>query len=76
MTATKTETLSKEELLDQFKTRYGKLVEENKELSEKIRSNEQTALKLLGAIETLENISHEKLDAKTEITKDINNSDE
>ena len=54
MTATKTETLSKEELLDQFKTRYGKLVEENKELSEKIRSNEQTALKLLGAIETLE----------------------
>jgi|TARA_A100001388_G_scaffold11105_1_gene7747 hypothetical protein len=76
MTATKTETLSKEELLDQFKTRYGKLVEENKELSEKIRSNEQTALKLLGAIETLEYLSPEKLAATTEVTEDINNSDE
>ena len=66
MTATKTETLSKEELLEQFKTRYEKLIGENKELTEKIRSNEQTALKLLGAIETLEYLNPEKLATTTE----------
>ena len=46
MTATKTESLSKEELLDQFKTRYEKLIGENKELTDKIRQNEQTELKI------------------------------
>ena len=72
MTATKTESLSKEELLDQFKTRYEKLISENKELTDKIRSNEQTALKLLGAIETLEYLSPEKLATTTDVTEDIN----
>ena len=72
MTATKTESLSKEELLDQFKTRYEKLIGENKELTDKIRSNEQTALKLLGAIETLEYLSPEKLATTTDVTEDIN----
>ena len=72
MTATKTESLSKEELLDQFKTRYEKLIGENKELTDKIRQNEQTALKLLGAIETLEYLSPEKLAATTVVTEDIN----
>ena len=75
MTATKTETLSKEELLEQFKTRYEKLIGENKELTEKIRSNEQTALKLLGAIETLEYLSPEKLATTTE-PEDINSPEE
>ena len=49
-----TETASQEELLEQFKTRYQNLLKENRELSEKIKGNEATALKLLGAIETLE----------------------
>tara|TARA_X000000368_G_scaffold418694_1_gene419452 strand:- start:1906 stop:2133 length:228 start_codon:yes stop_codon:yes gene_type:complete len=75
MTATKTETLSKEELLEQFKTRYEKLIGENKELTEKIRSNEQTALKLLGAIETLEYLNPEKLATTTE-PEDINSPEE
>ena len=72
MTATKTESLSKEELLDQFKTRYEKLIGENKELTDKILQNEQTALKLLGAIETLEYLSPEKLASTTEVTEHIN----
>tara|TARA_B100000886_G_scaffold338956_2_gene303062 strand:- start:1118 stop:1348 length:231 start_codon:yes stop_codon:yes gene_type:complete len=76
MTATKTESLSKEELLDQFKTRYEKLIGENKELTDKIRSNEQTALKLLGAIETLEYLSPEKLATTTDVTEDINSPEE
>ena len=76
MTATKTESLSKEELLDQFKTRYEKLISENKELTDKIRSNEQTALKLLGAIETLEYLSPEKLATTTDVTEDINSPEE
>ena len=54
MPADVTETASQEELLDQFKTRYQNLLKENSELREKIKSNEATALKLLGAIETLE----------------------
>ena len=76
MTATKTESLSKEESLDQFKTRYEKLIGENKELTDKIRSNEQTALKLLGAIETLEYLSPEKLATTTDVTEDINSPEE
>ena len=54
MPAEVTETASQEELLDQFKTRYQNLLKENREMSEKIKGNEATALKLLGAIETLE----------------------
>ena len=54
MTATTTESMAPEELLASFKTRYENLVSENKQMSAKIRENEQTALKLLGAIETLE----------------------
>ena len=54
MTATTTESMAHEELLASFKTRYENLVSENKQMSAKIRENEQTALKLLGAIETLE----------------------
>ena len=54
MPADVTETASQEELLEQFRTRYQNLLKENNELREKIKGNEATALKLLGAIETLE----------------------
>jgi len=54
MPADVTETASQEELLDQFKTRYQGLLKDNREMADKIKSNEATALKLLGAIETLE----------------------
>jgi len=54
MTAEQTETMDQEELLAQFRERFDKLIKENQELSAKIRENETTALKLQGAIETLE----------------------
>jgi len=43
-----------EELLGEFKDRYQSILGENQQLAKKIKDNEQTALKLLGAIETLE----------------------
>ena len=48
------ETKTPEELLGEFKERYQALLGENQLLAKKIKDNEQTALKLLGAIETLE----------------------
>lgn len=54
MPAEVTETATQEELLEQFRTRYQSLIKENNDLGKKIKENEATALKLLGAIETLE----------------------
>lgn len=54
MTAEVTETMDQETLLTQFRTRYEALIRQNQELSRQIKENETTALKLLGAIETLE----------------------
>tara|TARA_Y200000002_G_scaffold350860_1_gene328459 strand:- start:398 stop:631 length:234 start_codon:yes stop_codon:yes gene_type:complete len=48
------EKVSQDEMLKQFKDRYSALVKENQDLSAKIKENEVTALKLQGAIETLE----------------------
>lgn len=48
------EKVSQEEMLAQFKQRYSNLLEENKKLASTIKDNEITALKLQGAIETLE----------------------
>tara|TARA_B100000287_G_scaffold209765_1_gene197990 strand:- start:1869 stop:2081 length:213 start_codon:yes stop_codon:yes gene_type:complete len=48
------ETKTPEELLGEFKERYQSLLAENQQLARKIKDNESTALKLLGAIETLE----------------------
>ena len=49
-----TETKTPGELTAEFKQRYSDLINENQSLAKKIKDNEQTALKLLGAIETLE----------------------
>tara|TARA_B100001564_G_scaffold336501_1_gene326734 strand:- start:429 stop:668 length:240 start_codon:yes stop_codon:yes gene_type:complete len=48
------EKVSQDEMLKQFKDRYSALIKENQDLSAKIKENEVTALKLQGAIETLE----------------------
>ena len=48
------ESKAPEELLGEFKERYQSILGENQQLAKKIKDNEQTALKLLGAIETLE----------------------
>tara|TARA_B100000287_G_scaffold163751_1_gene154463 strand:- start:1365 stop:1586 length:222 start_codon:yes stop_codon:yes gene_type:complete len=54
MPADVTETVDQAELLGQFQERYRGLISENQELAKKIKNNESQALKLLGAIETLE----------------------
>ena len=54
MTVDVKETATQSELLEQFQTRYNNLISENQELAKKIKDNEATALKLLGAIETLQ----------------------
>ena len=48
------EKVSQEQMLAQFKERLQNLVNENQDYAKKIKDNEATALKLLGAIETLE----------------------
>lgn len=57
MTADVTETVDQEKLLGDFKARYQQLLEDNKKMVEQIKANESQALKLLGAIETLEYLS-------------------
>lgn len=57
MTAELTETMDQDELLSSFRSRYEILIKNNQEMSKQIKDNEVTALKLLGAIETLEYLS-------------------
>ena len=54
------EQVSQTEMLGQFRERLQKIIAENQQLTAKIRDNEQTALKLQGAIETLEYYSEEQ----------------
>ena len=56
MTADAPETVDQEKLLSDFKSRLKAYVDENQQMAQKIRQNEQQALKLQGAIETLEYI--------------------
>ena len=48
------EQVSQPEMLRQFRERFNAVIEENKQLTEKIKGNEVVALKLQGAIEALE----------------------
>ena len=57
------EKVSQEEMLRQFRERFTALVEENKQMAAKIKENETTALKLQGAIETLEYYNPETMSA-------------
>ena len=68
MTADVTETMDQDKLLGQFRDRYQALINQNKELTQQIKNNEAQALKLLGAIETLEylNPSAEEEEAPAE----------
>tara|TARA_B100000287_G_scaffold434978_1_gene501247 strand:- start:2420 stop:2641 length:222 start_codon:yes stop_codon:yes gene_type:complete len=54
MPADVTEQMPPEQLLGDFKSRYDGLIKQNQELQRQIKQNETQALKLLGAIETLE----------------------
>jgi hypothetical protein len=48
------EKVSQEELHSNFKERLQGLINENRQMAQKIKENEATALKLQGALETLE----------------------
>ena len=48
------EQVSQTDMLAEFRERLKKLVEENQQYAAKIKENETTALKLQGAIETLQ----------------------
>tara|TARA_A100000172_G_C3011628_1_gene100041 strand:- start:366 stop:584 length:219 start_codon:yes stop_codon:yes gene_type:complete len=48
------EKVSQESMLQEFKERFQKVTAETSQLAAKIKENEVTALKLQGAIETLE----------------------
>ena len=48
------EKVSQEEMQSQFQSRYTALLEENKKLAAQIKQNERTALKLQGALDTLD----------------------
>ena len=54
MTETPVEKITQEQMLKEFKERFQKLITENQQLGQKIKENESQALKLQGAIETLE----------------------
>ncbi|AIX17098.1 hypothetical protein Syn7803C60_82 [Synechococcus phage ACG-2014a] len=60
------ETVSQSEMLAQFKERFSKLIAENQQLANKIKENETTALKLQGAIETLEYYNPEEEEEEEE----------
>ena len=68
MPADVTENKAPEELLGEFKESYQTLIGENQQLAKKIKDNEQTALKLLGAIETLEYLNPSEEEEKVEET--------
>jgi hypothetical protein len=59
MTVDAPEILAPEALLEQFKARYDAIVNENQQLLAKIRDNEQIALKLQGAMETIQYLNPE-----------------
>jgi hypothetical protein len=69
MPADVTEVQDAAELLATFKERYNRLANETKEMQEKIRQNEQTGLKLMGAIETLEYLNPPDEEETTEVTE-------
>ena len=62
MTVDTPETMDEKEFLDDFKSRYTKLRDENQQLVAKVKENETQMLKLQGAIETLEYLKTNTVD--------------
>ena len=62
MTVETPETMDEKELLDDFKSRYTKLRDENQQLVANVKENETQMLKLQGAIETLEYLKTNTVD--------------
>ena len=76
MTSTPVEKVSQEEMLKNFQDRFQKLIDENQKLAAKIKENEQVALKLQGAIETLEYYLQSEAEPRPDGTIDPDNIDE
>lgn len=68
MTVDTPEILAPEVLLEQFKSRYEALVAENQQLVAKIKENEQIALKLQGAMETIQYLNPGTVEETTDET--------
>jgi len=60
------EQVTQPEMLKDFRERLQRLIAENQQLAAKIKENETTALKLQGAIETLEYYNPETMSAPPE----------
>ena len=60
------EQVSQPDMLKDFRERLQRLIAENQQLAAKIKENETTALKLQGAIETLEYYNPETASAPPE----------
>jgi len=60
------EQVSQPDMLKDFRERLQRLIAENQQLAAKIKENETTALKLQGAIETLEYYNPETMSAPPE----------
>jgi hypothetical protein len=68
MTVDTPEILAPEVLLEQFKGRYEAILAENQQLLAKIKENEQIALKLQGAMETIQYLNPQTVEETTEET--------
>ena len=73
---TPVEKISQEQMLKEFKERFQKLITENQQLGQKIKENESQALKLQGAIETLEYYLQSEAEPRPDGTIDPDNIDE
>ena len=65
------EKVSQTDMLKQFNERLKALQDENSQLITKVRENEQVALKLQGAIETLQYYNPDAVPPTTETAPDI-----
>jgi len=73
---TPVEKITQEQMLKEFKERFQKLITENQQLGQKIKENESQALKLQGAIETLEYYLQSEVEPRPDGTIDPDNLDE
>ena len=64
------EKISQPDMLKQFQEQLATLVDENQKMASKIKENEVRALKLQGAIETLEYIKQEEPEPRPDVTLD------
>lgn len=76
MTIETPEILDPKNLLEQFKLRYEAIINENQQLTTKIKENEQTALKLLGAMETIQYLHPENSEESDDSTESEETIDE